>query len=133
MNDNYLKHYGVKGMRWGVRKDRNKKDKNKKDRNKKNTFKPKSRKISKTQYLKDIDRMPDTDLRNKINRLQMENQYAKLTNNDMARYEKVAKGALKTVLTVSTVLSTGLGIYSSSNKIQKLVNDEILKTKISKN
>ena len=120
--DNYLKHYGVKGMRWGVRKDRNKKD----------TFKPKSRKISRTQYLKDIDKMSDTDLRNRINRLQMENQYAKLTNHDMARYEKIAKGALKTALTVSTVLSTGLGIYSSSNKIQTLVNDEILKTKISK-
>ena len=78
-----IKHYGVLGMKWGVRKDRSsgrstskdsrsssgKKDSNSSPQRRSNTFraKPENR------------RMSDAELRQKLNRIQMEKQYRELT------------------------------------------------------
>lgn len=63
----FIEHYGTKGMKWGVRKRRNERDRAK-------TF---GRKGSpKPDPLKD---MSDKDLREILNRMQMEQQYRSLS------------------------------------------------------
>lgn len=61
MIKDYLEHYGAKGMKWGVRKDRKGSGKG--------TSSPKSAKG-----------MSDAELKTRVNRLNMEKQYSDLVN-----------------------------------------------------
>ena len=62
MESTELKHYGVKGMRWGVRRKR-----------------VHHEDYQKAHSKKSIREMSDKELRERNNRLQMEQQYAQLT------------------------------------------------------
>lgn len=64
-----VKHYGVPGMKWGVRKG----NKN------------------------DLSKMSDEQLRSKINRMRMEQQYKQLSSKKKTRGSKIVKDALKHV------------------------------------
>lgn len=75
MDNNSLYHYGVLGMRWGVRKNKDSRVLGNKKRSKKDD----------TESVKD---MSDSELRQKINRLQMEKQYAQLTKKDVSAGQK---------------------------------------------
>lgn len=67
-----LAHYGVKGMRWGVRKSRPSSG-TRKTASKKPTPKPSATKKSR------LSDLSDDELRRRINRLNMEKQYRDLT------------------------------------------------------
>ena len=75
LNSNELKHHGVKGMKWGVRRDRSSGSSRPSNPSASrptkvpNTFKNKPQNR----------RMSDAELRNRINRLNLEKQYADLT------------------------------------------------------
>lgn len=98
MNDyrNYLAHYGVLGMKWGVRKKRVKQSIN---HHRKESRIKKERKNA----YKRRRTMSDEELRNRINRLQMEKQYAQLSQEDLnpGRMEakKAMRAAKRTVIT----------------------------------
>lgn len=62
MESSELKHYGVKGMKWGVRRKRTSHEDYQKAHSKKS-----------------VREMSDKELRERNNRLQMEQQYAQLT------------------------------------------------------
>lgn len=62
MESSTLKHYGVKGMKWGVRRKRTSHEDYQKAHSKKS-----------------VREMSDKELRERNNRLQMEQQYAQLT------------------------------------------------------
>ena len=64
--DDFFEHFGVKGMRWGVRRNRN------------NTTTRQSLSPKKEQT--DLSKMSDAELRTRINRIQMERQYRELTS-----------------------------------------------------
>lgn len=64
MNNNQLKHYGVLGMKWGVR------------RKSKKSVETSSSSSSKSRSVRDLS---DAELRQIINRHQMEKQYAQIT------------------------------------------------------
>lgn len=66
--DDFIQHYGVKGMKWGVRRKKGGVEK---------SSKPKSK--SSSERKAEVQSMSDTELRSKINRLQMEKQYLDLT------------------------------------------------------
>lgn len=72
MNKGELMHYGVLGMKWGVRRRQStiKKSSNKTDSD------PKESKVKKK---KSVSELSDTELRQAINRIQMEKQLAQLT------------------------------------------------------
>lgn len=77
--ENFLEHFGVRGMRWGVR--RSKKDRaNESGDVEERTKNTSSKADKKTRGGKvDVKDLSDADLRARLNRMSMEKQYAELT------------------------------------------------------
>ncbi len=105
--DDYLVHHGVKGMKWGVRKDRSSGGKSssiksttiKKARAARNVYRNvtgSKRSAAMTKYRKkNIDGMSDADLRKAVNRMNLERQYRDLTKADYMKGQRYASDILK--------------------------------------
>lgn len=83
---NEMEHYGVLGMRWGVRKGGSS------GSARANTKRYK--KIMKDARKADLSKMSDKELREKINRLSMEKQYRQITAKDLSAGKSVAKSII---------------------------------------
>lgn len=95
-NQNELYHYGIKGMRWGVRRtDVQLGHIPKKSSGKSKNVIAKSKKISSKQQRKnEMKNMSDAELRSRINRIQMEKQYMQLTEPQLSPGKKFVKDVL---------------------------------------
>lgn len=95
-NQNELYHYGIKGMRWGVRRTDAQLGHNpKKSSGKSKNVIVKSKKISSKQQRKnEMKNMSDAELRSRINRIQMEKQYMQLTEPQLSPGKKFVKDVL---------------------------------------
>ena len=175
MENNELYHYGILGMKWGVRKDRGgdsskrslgnryrsasarriqrdaddlrkhgyvteadavqkvaDKQKQKATNSQRKADSKRFRtNMEKTQVHEDYARahskksvktMSDAELRNRINRLQMEKQYKELSGASVNKGKKFASRVLKDVKTVNDVINTGFSTYSNVTRIRKLIN-----------
>ena len=106
-----LYHYGVLGMKWGVRRyqDYGEGGYNPK---KKGIFRPKGeRKPSQKEHIKS---MSDTELDAGIKRLQKEHQYRDLLIDDISAGEKIARGVLLTGAAVG--VAVGANVLASKLK-----------------
>ena len=84
--DTQLQHFGVKGMKWGVRKSRTSKD-----RALETTPKPKStvrkyvdsnrRELGMNKLLKDVHTLPDAEVVRRVNRVRNENDFRRAIDN----------------------------------------------------
>ena len=63
MNENFLEHYGIKGMKWGIRKRSSSSNRSEGD-----------------SVAKKAAKLSDVELRARVNRLNMEKQYEKLVS-----------------------------------------------------
>ena len=97
-----LYHYGVPGMKWGVRRDRRskgfKRTVSKKAKAAKirfqNTTGSRSSNALKAYRKKDINKMSNKELQTAINRMNLERQYRNLTSRDFQMGSKIAKNIL---------------------------------------
>ena len=80
-NDNELYHHGIKGMKWGVRRTPAQ-------------LGHKPSKLTTSQRKSEMKKMSDTELRNRINRIQMEKQYMQLTAPEVSAGKKFVKDVL---------------------------------------
>lgn len=86
-NDLYLLHYGVKGMKWGVRKDRTISSSERRRLKKEASIEKKrtkalDRRTSARYTYRQRKHLTDAELRSRINRLQMEKQLKDLSRAD---------------------------------------------------
>lgn len=92
MSDAVLQHYGVKGMKWGVRRSQAQLDRKAGRKPSKARLRSKSK--TKRSSAPSASSMDDSTLRKRINRLQMEKQYNELTSKSTGSGKKFAKKAL---------------------------------------
>lgn len=88
---NELQHHGIKGMKWGVRRTRAQLGYSSSPRK---TEKQTQKVSSKQQRKEAMKKMSDAELRNRINRIQMEKQYMQLTEPQLSPGKKFVKDVL---------------------------------------
>lgn len=101
-----LCHFGIKGMKWGIRR----------YQNKDGSLTPQGKIRYSEDYKrahsgKNIKEMSDTELRNVNNRLQMERQYSSLT-----RKTSRGKKIVQTLITTAGTLAAAEGAYKTYKK-----------------
>lgn len=121
--ENSLYHHGVKGMKWGVRRTPAQLGHK--------TTSSKKKKIvrevkvhedhKKAHSKKSIKEMSDQELRERLNRLQMEQNYRKLDTNTVKKGRSYINSALKTAKTVAEITGTGIAIYNNIDRIRKIM------------
>ena len=134
--DNELYHHGVKGMKWGVRKTPVRSSSGATQKRKSNTlslFKKKktTRKVSsansspaKTKSIKD---MSDDELRKKVERVRLEQQYQELDPKSVSRGKRITKRVMDDVI-VPAAVDIGKQVAKSimanvTNKVLSLEGD----------
>lgn len=100
-NTQELYHYGVLGMRWGVRKGRSNSSED-------------SLKVQKIRQKK-VNEMSNQELRDANNRLQLESTYKQLTNKKHAGQK--ALNGLKIFTTTVTTVTAAVGAYKAGKKL----------------
>lgn len=124
MENNTLKHAGIKGMKWGVRR----------YQNKDGTLTPAGKKRyadAHEDYVRAHDRknpksMSDKELRDRLNRLQMEQQYSKMT---AKKKGMISKGSAIVMTAVAAAATATVTAYATkyANKGASFVNEFFIK------
>lgn len=120
MDDSVLAHYGILGMKWGVRRSEAQLARARGAKSK-SSSEEESEDYKKAHSPKSIKSMSDAELRNRLNRLQMEQQYARMNPDTVNRGKDVANKIMKAGTTVAAVTTTALTIYNNFEKIKKIV------------
>lgn len=123
-----LMHYGIKGQKWGICRYQNEDGTRTAAGKKREQYNSNHEDYDKAHTTKSVKTMSDAELRNRLNRLQMEKQYKQLSSTDVKRGKDFVSKSLKAATGVATATTTALTIYNNYVKIKTIVNEMIKKT-----
>ena len=109
INEEELMHYGVMGMRWGVRRASKRSGGSKKGKNKKAYQQPQKKR-----------RMSNKELNARVKRMQLEKQYRDLTNDLTPKTKSKMEKLVSTTVTISKLSTSALTIYKALNQFAEL-------------
>ena len=109
INEEELMHYGVLGMRWGVRRASKRSGGSKKGKKKKASQQPQTKR-----------RMSNKELQSRVKRMKLEKQYRELTSELIPKEKSKIEKLISTAETVSKLSSSALVIYKNLNQFAEL-------------
>ena len=109
INEEELMHYGVLGMRWGVRRASKRRGGSKKKKGSRQPQQPQKKR-----------RMSNKELQSRVKRMQLEKQYRDLTNDLTPKKKTKIEKLISTADTVSKLSSSALTIYKNLNQFAEL-------------
>ena len=109
INEEELMHYGVLGMRWGVRRASKRTGSSKKGKKKKASGQPQQQR-----------RMSNKELQSRVKRMKLEKQYRELTSELIPKKKSKIEKLISAAETVSKLSSSGLIIYKNLNQLAEL-------------
>ena len=119
MADYELYHWGVKGMKWGVRRYQNK-DGSLTPAGRKRRREEPHEDYKKVHDSKKVSQMSDSELRARNNRLQMESQYKQIT-----KKTSIGAKAVKTFIATAGTIVALEGAYKTYKRLGDSVIDKI--------
>ena len=126
MDNNSLQHYGVKGMKWGVRRTPEQLSQTKSHIDTVSGMVKEAKNINNsvsnlrsTIKKEDLSKMTDQELRDRVNRMNLEQQFSQLSSNKISKGESYVKNTLEIAGSVLAIGSSSIAIAAG---IQKLRN-----------
>ncbi len=118
MEETTLKHWGIKGQKWGVRRSD---EQLRQAKGIPKTTPPTQKKIS---------TLSDDDLRKKIGRLELEKRYSELTKTtEKPKFQRGKKFVLDVLETSGKTVAIQLSTYAMGSAVNKIAKTDIVNVK----
>lgn len=123
--ENSLQHYGVLGMKWGVRRTPAQLGRQKSSKKKKGFLSESNRSKSESKVKKTVKDMTDDELRKKINRLELEKRYRELLKAENQPRNSRGKAFVSDILEKSGKnIGTQLTTYTLGTAVNKMLGTD---------